>query len=568
MAKWTTLLACAAGLSLSLACTDAARRTGGGGERPLGDGGSGGTCTGTFPSYWQDPDPRFADMWRGQTVSNAPPEGWSGPVFRLSDAYPAEPVDDAASQPWRDARFDALFVPSTEPAAKTKLADEYAWAVMRYIQEGNIDRGDVSRDWTLCDNPGRRWYHMPFQTYDVLSGREFVHGLTREAPVSFNVKAKDHPGASITLATTMWAVAFFNPTAAYTLGTVWRPDGSAAVPTADVAFHEGAVVGKPLFSTATPAQLPMLENMPAWHANISDPAFCNCVSASGGRCTMAEQSQQCARTTQAWGPVRLLQFDIAVRDHRASGTQWVFGTFVADGQRKATEPNPWNRISPLGLMWGNDPPPAGSLAHAHPPDPRAGGFAEEVIFWDTVDMLNAAGGEVLSKRPGHLGCNSRLNGPADNDNSSCLSCHMTASVADARLRTPPIIAQFAGRKPDGSPGLTFECVTPDAGDPSRGRDAAGAPARVVDGVGFAQLDGLYFANTAAATPVNMTVETAKGPRNVLGDQPRYAHGRSSWVSLDYSLQLSISLVQWGQWQQHQKLDAAAPRVHAAVLPGR
>ena len=72
---------------------------------------------------------------------------------------------------------------------------------------------------------------------------------------------------------------------------------------------------------------------------------------------MAEESQQCARSTEEWGPVRLVQFDIAVKDSRAQGTQWVFGTFVADGERKAGEPNPWNRISPLGLMWGNDTPP-------------------------------------------------------------------------------------------------------------------------------------------------------------------------------------------------------------------
>jgi hypothetical protein len=390
-------------------------------------------------------------MWQGQTVSNAPPEGWTGPRFRLSDAFPRAPVDDAASQPWRDRRFDALFEPSTGEADRTRLARDYSWAVMRYVQEGNIDSGDVSTDWRLCGNPVRRWYHMPFQTYDALSSREFVHGLTREAPVSFSVKAKDHPGASLTLNTTMWAVAFFNPTAAYTLGTVWKPDGTAAVPTADVTFHEGAVVGKLLFSTATPAQLPMLENVPAWTANISDPAFCQCRPATGTECTMVEESRQCARSTEAWGPVRLLQFDVAIKDGRARGTQWVFGTFVADGQRRAKGPNPWNRIAPLGLMWGNDPPLTGQVARSHPPDPRKNGFREEVIFWDTVDMLNAAGGEVLPKQPGHLGCNSRLNGPADNANSSCMSCHMTASVPDASLRTPPIIAQFGSRKPDGTP---------------------------------------------------------------------------------------------------------------------
>jgi hypothetical protein len=553
-------LPCAISLLVLVACSDPREADDARSERSKTNGE--GTCTGTFPSYWQDPDPRFAGMWRGQTVSNAPPEGWSGPVFRLSDAFPAEPVDEEAHQPWRASRFDALFDLATPTDVKTELAREYSWAVMRYLQEGNIESGDVGTDWDVCHNPVRTWYHIPFQTYDVLSGREFVHGLTREAPVTFNVRNPDHPDASLSLATTMWAVAIFNPTAAYTLGTVWKPDGTAVAPKESVSFHDGAVIGKLLFSTATPTQLPILANMPAWTANISDPAFCACTMPDKSRCTMPEQSRQCARSTQAWEPVRLVQFDIAIRDHRAPTTEWVFGTFVADGERKASESNPWNRISPLGLMWGNDPPPAGALARSHPPEPRTNGFSEEVIFWDTVDMLNAVGGDVLPQRPGHLGCNQRLNGPADNANSSCMSCHMTASVVDLDGNTPPIIAQF-GR------GLTFECVTPDPDDPSQGTDAAGARAQVRDDVTFTEMDGLYFANTAAGRPMSFTVDTPDGPRNVLGNQPRYGDdGPSQWVALDFSLQLSISLVQWRQWQKHQAEGDSTPRVLSAILPAR
>ena len=36
------------------------------------------TCTGTYPSYWQDVDPKFADMWQGQVLSNAPTGAYSG----------------------------------------------------------------------------------------------------------------------------------------------------------------------------------------------------------------------------------------------------------------------------------------------------------------------------------------------------------------------------------------------------------------------------------------------------------------------------------------------------------
>lgn len=519
------------------------------------------SCSGTFPSYWQDPAPRFADMWDGQTVSNRPPQGWKAPVFRLSDRYPAAPVDDGGAQPWRDRKYDAMFAANTSLDVRTALARDYIWALMRYIQEGNIDSGNVASDWNVCENRVRNWYHMPFQTYDALSGREFVHGLTREAPVTFSLKAVRNPDQSDTLATTVWAVAFFNPTAAYTLGTVWKADGTAVAPTSSIAFDEGAVIGKLLFSTASAEQMPVLENVPEWTANISDPAFCVCTPDPGERsCSLEDESEQCPRSTTRWTPLRLMQFDVAVSDRRAPDTGWVFGTFVADGQYAAKESNPWNRIAPLGLMWGNDPPPAGGQAIDTPADPRANGFAQEVIFWDVVDRLNAGGGSVVAKRPGHLGCNSRLNGPADNANSACMSCHMTASVPDSKLMTPPIIAQFGG--------ITPECVAPSAGDPSSGTDASGAPAAVANGISFAEMDALFFANTGAGTPFNATARTASGPRNVLDGEPQYAQAQSDWISLDYSLQLSISLVQWGQWQQHAAEKAAREKTFRATLPAR
>ena len=82
------------------------------------------TCTGTYPAYWQDVDPKFAGMWQGQEITNAPSAAYAGPVFRLSDAYPRQPVDDKAGQPWRAAKFDPMFDPKTSQDTKTKLATE------------------------------------------------------------------------------------------------------------------------------------------------------------------------------------------------------------------------------------------------------------------------------------------------------------------------------------------------------------------------------------------------------------------------------------------------------------
>jgi hypothetical protein len=506
------------------------------------------TCTGTYPGYWQDVDPKFAAMWKGQTISNAPTTAYTGPVFKLSDDFPRQPVDDRPNQPWRDKKFDALFDPATSQEVKAKLAHEYGDLVFEYALAGNVNQPGQT-DFDVCKNPVRPWYHMPFQTYATDSGREFTHGLTREAPVTFSVKS-----GTGTTNTTVWAVAIYNATAAYTLGTVWQKDGTARVPTDNIHFDEGAVIAKPLFNTATLDELPILTNMPSWQANISDPSFCSCPNASfkpsspDGQCTQIDISKACPRSHTQWGNVRLMQMDFSVRDARARGTGWVYGTYVADGLRKAKAKDGWHRLSLLGVMWGNDTPPEGQLAINFPANPRKNGFKEEVIFWDVVDQLNASGGSAQMRQMGHLGSNYRLNGPADNANSSCMSCHGTASVPDANHKTPPLITQFDGG------ATTFQSVAPVINLPTSGVDRSGVPATEQRGVTFSQADSIYFANVMAGTPFNTTVKTSGGDVNILGPgMPSYSDpSRKTWIALDYSLQLAISLNQWAQWQEHQK----------------
>jgi len=467
------------------------------------------TCGGAYPSYWQDPRFTSTGMWYGQTISDQPPAGWTGPVFQLSQRYPQQLPPLSGQEGWQ--KHDPFKAGLSEDE-KRKAADDYSWSVMRYLQEGNILNGDVEKDWTLCNNAIRSWYHIPFQTYDPSSGREFMHGLTREAPVTFTLKG----GSQIK--TTVWAVALYNPRAAYTLGEVWRLDGTPTIPSGNMQFAEGAVVGKLLFTTATPTQIPILANLPRWQANISAPAFCNCKpTAPATQCSFQQLSEQCPRSP---GVVTLLQFDIAVRDSR-SPTGWAFGTFVADGQAKASEPNPWNRISSLGLMWGNDTPPAGGLAINSPPDPRKNGFPHAAIAWDVVDRWNAV------SNGGHLGCNSRLNGPADNARSSCLSCHMTASVPDKNRNVPPIFNLSSNG----------QCAQP------------GNPAA----------DAVYFANGKCS-------QSFQGGTVVAA--PQYADGQKNWISTDFSLQLSISMVQWMEWQADLATEATGPRLMQGVLPGR
>lgn len=171
------------------------------------------------------------------------------------------------------------------------------------------------------------------------------------------------------------------------VGRVWRdhenPDAAAAV------FPDGSVAVKLLFTTATVAEVPYLANSFEWDAHVS----------------------LAGSDTRAMRRVRLLQIDIGVRDTRANSTTgWVFGTFSYDGTNSGA--TPWDRMVPIGLMWGNDPTltPAAYAAGAR--------ITESVI-------VNATIGGV----PQHLGWLGRLNGPVDNPISACLSCHATAQHA-------------------------------------------------------------------------------------------------------------------------------------------
>ena len=316
------------------------------------------------------------------------PSGWTDPVFELSLDYPtALPTDP---KPWK--AFDY----KTEPR-------EYLQAILAYAREGN-----EAVQWRVQDNAVRKWYHAPglLGTGSPANGREFIHGLTRERQ-----SPKQELAPEQTKRLSNWAVGFYNPIAAFTIGQVWADP--AAPNTTDVKFEDGAVAFKLLFTSATVAQVPLLANSMKWTANID---LLDLVPPS---------------TARAPRDVLLLQVDVAVRDDRADDlTGWVFGTFMY--QHDAPGTDPLDRLVPVGLMWGNDP---GFTKVQYDAGERA------VQSWLNTD------GTPPTKSP-HFGWLDRLNGPVDNPRSSCLSCHARAVV--------PYVS-----------GNTFPRTDADADDPAK-----------------------------------------------------------------------------------------------------
>jgi hypothetical protein len=132
--------------------------------------------------------------------------------------------------------------------------------------------------------------------------------------------------------------------------------------------------------------------------------------------------------------------DFAVRDPR-SPIGWVFGVFLYDGSRQDDDVSsifpgrrkelkkvfqPWDRLTPAGIQWGNDP-----LATQEAIE--NGEKLQECWINPRAESLRV---KLGGTRPS-WGWNGRLNGPADNFISSCASCHSLAQREHISKVTPP-----------------------------------------------------------------------------------------------------------------------------------
>ena len=334
-------------------------------------------CAGLILAAPPSPPQRFPDYG-----FVAPSSQYTGEPFRLSQDYPAKKPDGT--------KVPAFFAKMPKGFTTDFTGwREYMMALRDYCFEGNLEV-----DWRVEKNKARKWYHIPWQHYGN-SGREGIHGLTKEAPVAPGQLAASQgqpkPGENYQT----YAVGFFNDFGGYTIGQVWKnhfaPDASAS--STPNGFLEGTVISKLLFVDVPSEQVPSLINPMQWDAYIQNTY------------------QNTARSVR---PMSLIQMDIAVRDKRAPDG-WVFGTFQYNGQLEKKVR--WENLIPVGIMWGNDPTITDSTyTNPKPTETKINPNLKESVINPNPKELP----------PTHLGWNGRLNGPVDNPQSSCMSCHMTA----------------------------------------------------------------------------------------------------------------------------------------------
>jgi len=366
------------------------------------------SCNGDFPS-WISENPPVPDA-SGDINPNEP---GIQKAFELAQSYPLgvpvlvgnkvdhyDPPSPNIDAPWR------VWSNLSDATQRTN----YLNALKAYILE-NMSDADVQFDATRNNRnlSHRGWYHVPMMTAAGTRRREPYHGMTAERvlrPSEQTHWLNAGPGLRA------FAIGYYNPLGGYTIGQVFKSSDLSQTDPTQAKFIDGALVFKLLFAEYIPSRIiapDPLANSPSWWvqdpANPAAPIF----------------------------ETRLLQVDVAVKDdHFASTTGWVFGTFVYDEALAATEPNPWKRLTPVGLMWGNDPSvtgPSGTLAET----------------W-----INPA---LPAAFVGHLGRAGRLIGPIDDPASSCLSCHSTAQVDPSQAGHMPQYSGAATKPPNG-------CVDP------------------------------------------------------------------------------------------------------------
>ncbi len=324
-----------------------------------------------------------------------PAHQYEGRVFKLSQDYPAR-----------------LPAPGEIPEICTKNFDrikanwkQYLMDVRGYCFNGNIKGGDVEDDFRVENNKVNRWYHMPWQHYGP-TGREGIHGLTKEAPV----QPRQFAWTQTQTGGQACAVAFYNEFAGYTIGQVWQDHDNPGRGLKKIEFPVGSVVFKLLFVDVPPEQVAFLNPPLRWQAYITDTYDSN---------------------NRSIRHLSLIQADIMVR-HQDAPCGWLFGTYQYNGARKAArhEKSLWNNLVPVGLQWGNDPDIKDNVANPQPVKTIINDkLRETVINPDTEELP-----------PTHLGWNGRLNGPVDNPMSSCMSCHLTAS-SPQRIQMSPLFEE-------------------------------------------------------------------------------------------------------------------------------
>lgn len=323
-------------------------------------------------------------------------------AFVLSHNYPTALPPPPASFPWDDAIGGGPITVQNADAYMAKLKKQVA-----------ADMRALLFDWEQWDAGARGWYNEPW----LFSEREVLRGLyvgVTDQPASL------WPNTGLSVPWNTFCLSFYDSRAAVTLSNFWGGDAlKPAVNTPGASqFAEGSLVLKLAFSSvnATPTGINPMNRWPV----LAGAAQWNIV--------YTENSTE-PELKGKIGPVSFFQFDIVVKDSKASPkTGWVFTTFVYD--KDAPGQDAFDKMVPLGAMWGNDPGVDSSQPHPPPLrenwiNPTAPKYSKMTLGWgDRLAGPNDGARGPALYAEGNTG---KIVKVPSQGFSSCLSCHGSAA---------------------------------------------------------------------------------------------------------------------------------------------
>jgi hypothetical protein len=311
---------------------------------------------------------------------------YSGPLFTLSHNYPTT-AKQVTNPSWQQALKGQPITESNVFAYMDSLKSYVAPNVMPFFTN--------NQQWNAAKYG---WFHEPW----LGSEREAILGayLGNGNPANmFKSLREDEAG---------YAVVLYDSTSAYTVGQIWGATGDTVNLANNAAqFPEGSVIVKLAFSNVNYPQWPVMQGAQTF--NVYDTIPTSASPATGYQ----------MRT------VSFFQMDVIVKDSKsAPKTGWVYSTFVYD---KDAPGSAWDKLVPLGAMWGNDPAVISPITPPYPKlyetiiNPKAPAYSTETLGWGgrlSGPNDGAVAQEVTDATTGKVYKNLAL--------SSCMSCHLPA----------------------------------------------------------------------------------------------------------------------------------------------
>ena len=318
-------------------------------------------------------------------------------------------------EPWVGQDLDVSNIQDAEKLAKI---------LQRYIYEGWFDAdktpAKTQYETHFRSNGLRTWCHTPWLNVTE-KGREAIHGLTKEFPIRTTHVYTVPRETEVTEDAVTWGISFFNNPVCGEYANFFNEKNSM-LPTItemkpEFKTPDGGLAFKLLFNTMPDWRNQMRGQWSSSSQNLEAYNWWTHVS-------HARQDDKPANGDESLRELSngaLVQIDISLKDSRLKGTNpllknWIMLTYYFDPNFKneyltdMNIPEALKHMRPVGLQFGL-------------------GAGESHIFDGAHNnhLLKALkpGNELPPELPPTA---TRLNGPVDNINGSCLGCHAASGL--------------------------------------------------------------------------------------------------------------------------------------------